>query len=117
MDCCHHGPPWFPWRGAEINFYIWCAVGAVVGGLAGLFIGSKTKVTRIEEVLVGVFGAFIGGEFVTAMLNSGKQQAEFTMIGLVNAIGGAVALVLLLTLMRRAVGPMQSRKKPPHRVR
>ena len=50
LDCCHHGPPWFPWRGAEINFYIWCAVGAVVGGMAGLFIGSKTRVTRIEEV-------------------------------------------------------------------
>lgn len=85
--------------------------------MAGLFIGSKTKVTRIEEVLVGVFGAFIGGEFVTAMLNSGKEQPNFTMIGLANAVGGAVALVILLAVMRRAVGPMQSRKKPPHRIR
>lgn len=104
-------------RGAEINFYIWCAVGAVVGGLAGLFIGSRTKVTRIEEVLVGVFGAFIGGEFVTAMFNSGKEQPNFTMLGLFNAVAVAVAMILLLSVMRRAVGPMHSRKKPPHRVR
>ena len=104
-------------RGAEINFYIWCAVGAVVGGMAGLFIGSKTKAMRIEEVLVGVFGAFIGGEFVTAMLNSGKEQTAFTALGLFNAVAVAVALLLLLSVMRRAVGPMKSRKKPPHRVR
>jgi uncharacterized membrane protein YeaQ/YmgE (transglycosylase-associated protein family) len=112
VDCCHHGPHGPHGRGAAINFYIWCAVGAIVGAIAGLFIGSKTKVTRIEEVLVGVFGAFIGGEFVTAMLNSGKEQPNFTMGGLVNAIGGAIALILLLTVMRRAVGPMRSRKKP-----
>jgi uncharacterized membrane protein YeaQ/YmgE (transglycosylase-associated protein family) len=109
-----HGPHG---RGAEINPYIWCAVGAFIGGMAGLFIGSKTRTTRIEEVLVGVFGAFIGGEFVTAMLNSGKAQTEFTGLGLLNAVVGAVVLIVLLTLMRRAVGPMKSGKKPPHRVR
>lgn len=104
-----HGPHG---RGAEINFYIWCAVGAVVGGIAGLFIGNTSKITRIEEVLVGVFGAFIGGEFITAMLNSGKAPTTFTMGALLNAVGGAIALIVLLTLMRRAVGPMRSRKKP-----
>ena len=100
-----------------INTYIWCAVGAIVGGIAGLFMGSETRVTRIEEVLVGVFGAFVGGEFVTAMLNSGKEQPNFTMGGLLNAIGGAIAVILLLTAMRRAVGPLRSRKKPAHRIR
>ena len=84
----------------------------MVGAIAGLFIGSGGKVTRIEEVLVGVFGAFIGGEFVTAMLNSGKAQTTFTVGGLVNAVAGAIALLLVLVLMRRAVGPMRSRKKP-----
>jgi uncharacterized membrane protein YeaQ/YmgE (transglycosylase-associated protein family) len=106
------GKPWLPWRGAAINLYIWCAVGALIGGIAGLFMGAATKTTRIEEVLVGVFGAFIGGEFVTAMLNSGKAQESFTVGGLLNAVIGAVVLVLLLGVMRRAVGPMRSRKKP-----
>jgi uncharacterized membrane protein YeaQ/YmgE (transglycosylase-associated protein family) len=46
------------------------------------------------------------------MLNSGKAQENFTVGGLLNAVIGAVVLVLLLGVMRRAVGPMRSRKKP-----
>ena len=84
----------------------------MIAGIAGIFIGSSSKVTRIEDVLVGVFGAFIGGEFVTAMLNSGKVQTTFTMTGLLNAAGGAIVLLVLLAYMRRAVGPMRSRAKP-----
>jgi uncharacterized membrane protein YeaQ/YmgE (transglycosylase-associated protein family) len=95
-----------------INTYIWCAVGAVIAGIAGIFMASHTKVTRIEDVLVGVFGAFIGGEFVTAMLNAGKVQTTFTMTGLLNAAGGAIVLLVVLAYMRRAVGPMRSRGKP-----
>jgi uncharacterized membrane protein YeaQ/YmgE (transglycosylase-associated protein family) len=90
-------------------------VGAAIGGIAGFFIGSTSRITRIEEVLVGVFGAFIGGEFVSAMLNSGTAPTTVTAGGLFNAVGGAIAMLLLLTLMRRAVGPMRSRKKPTRR--
>ena len=73
---------------------------------------ASTRVTRIEEVLVGVFGAFIGGEFVAAMLNAGKAPTTFTASGLLYAVLSAVTLLALLVVMRRAVGPMRSRRKP-----
>ena len=95
-----------------INPYIWCAVGAVLGWLAGAAMASSTRTARIEEVLVGVFGAFIGGEFVTAMLNDGKAVDTFSMGGLLNALIGAAVLLFLLSVMRKAVGPMRPHKKP-----
>jgi uncharacterized membrane protein YeaQ/YmgE (transglycosylase-associated protein family) len=104
----NHGAPW---QGADINPYIWCAVGAVLGLVAGSFMGSTARVVRIEDVLVGMFGAFIGGEFVTAMFNGGKAVETFTAGGLLNAVVSAAALLALLGLMRRKVGPMRPHKK------
>jgi uncharacterized membrane protein YeaQ/YmgE (transglycosylase-associated protein family) len=94
-----------------INPYIWCAVGAVLGLLAGAFMGTSARVARIEEVLVGMFGAFIGGEFVTAMINGGKPVETFTMGGLLNAVVSAAVILALLRAMRRKVGPMRPHKK------
>lgn len=104
-----------PWGGAEINFYIWCAVGAGVGWLAGTMMGSKGTILRIEEALVGIFGAFIGGEFIATLLTSAKAAEKFSATALGTAIAGAVVLLVLLRAMRRVVGPLRSRKGPPAR--
>jgi uncharacterized membrane protein YeaQ/YmgE (transglycosylase-associated protein family) len=110
---------------AHINPFIWCAVGAAVGWLAGMVSAATLKTTRIEDVLVGVFGAFIGGEFIAAMLNpppvvavvanapkvvAAPVAAPFTMLGLALAIAGAVVMLVLLALMRKSVGPMGGKK-------
>jgi uncharacterized membrane protein YeaQ/YmgE (transglycosylase-associated protein family) len=115
-----------PWAGTPINPFIWCAVGAAVGWLAGMIAAGTTKTSRVEDVLVGVFGAFIGGEFIAAMLNpppvvtaaanAVKAAAAvpppppFTVLALALAIAGAVGMLLLLALMRKAVGPLRSQK-------
>ena len=69
---------------------------------------------RIEEILVGVFGAFIGGEFVADMLR-GKSSEEFSVSSLGLAAAGAVVMLVLLKVMRGAVGPLQSKKRPASR--
>jgi uncharacterized membrane protein YeaQ/YmgE (transglycosylase-associated protein family) len=92
-------------------------VGAIVGGLSGLLMGSGSKVLRIEEVLVGIFGAFIGGEFVAAMLNDGKAVQGFSPMALMTGIAGAIVMLVLLRTMRGAVGPMRSKKSPTARRR
>lgn len=73
--------------------------------------GNATRTTRIEDVLVGVFGAFIGAEFVSGMMHA-KGTPDFgfgARFGL--AIGGAVLVLGLLMMMRRSVGPMRPGKK------
>lgn len=72
---------------------------------------------RAEDVLVGVFGAFIGGEFFSTLLQGAKAAETFGMTGLLAAAGTSVALMLLLGVMRKAVGPLRNRKSPAQRRR
>lgn len=81
--------------------------------LASKALVGVTPTSVIESVLVGMFGAFIGGDFVAAQLNSGVvNNTQFTLSGLMLAVGGAVVILLLLKLMRRLVGPMRTGKSP-----
>lgn len=70
--------------------------------------GGRTLI--IENVLVGVFGAFIGGEFLVAMLTAGPVPEGFRIGSLAVALGTAVVLLFLLKLMRKAVGPLRASK-------
>jgi uncharacterized membrane protein YeaQ/YmgE (transglycosylase-associated protein family) len=71
--------------------------------------GSRTEM--IESVLVGVFGAFLGGDFLATMLNGGVvNDKDFKIGSLMYAVLGAVVLLLVLRLMRRVVGPMKATK-------
>ena len=78
--------------------------------------GTREKIVILENLGVGVFGAYIGGDFIAAMLSHGKtNDAVFSMTSLGLAVGSAVVTLLLLKLMRRAVGPMQRSKSPRRR--
>jgi uncharacterized membrane protein YeaQ/YmgE (transglycosylase-associated protein family) len=97
-----------------INSFIWVATGAAVGWLFGVLAAGSGKVNRIEEVLVGVFGAFIGGEFVADMIR-GKPTESFSMTSLALAVAGAVVMLVLLKVMRAVVGPLHAKKRPAAR--
>lgn len=91
-------------------------VGALLGGAACLLSGTREKIVVLENLGVGVFGAYIGGDFVAAMLSKGKtNDMDFSMGSLGLAVGAAVIALFLLRLMRRAVGPMQRSKGPRRR--
>jgi uncharacterized membrane protein YeaQ/YmgE (transglycosylase-associated protein family) len=103
--------PAFPWlQESGINPYIWCVVGAVLGGIAGLLVKSGDRIVLIENIGVGIFGAYIGGDFVAAMLNHGVAEKEFTAGSLGLSVAGALVSLGLLRLMQRAVGPMKNSK-------
>jgi uncharacterized membrane protein YeaQ/YmgE (transglycosylase-associated protein family) len=94
-----------------INPFIVCGVGAAVGFVAGPLMGTRSKIIRIEEVLVAIFGAFIGGDFLLTLLEGEAAKPSFFSIqALGMGIAGAGVLLLLLHLMRGAVGPLQSKK-------
>ncbi len=97
-------------RGTFIAPYVWCVIGAILGFLASLSGGEGTIVMRIESVLVGVFGAFLGGEFIAVYLLSPAMQKSINAATVGMAIGGAVVALGLLMAMRKAVGPMKAGK-------
>jgi uncharacterized membrane protein YeaQ/YmgE (transglycosylase-associated protein family) len=63
-------------------------------------------------VAVGVFGAFIGGDFVAALISGSKlvNDKDFRISSLGMAIAGAVLMLIVLRMMRGAVGPMRNSK-------
>lgn len=73
---------------------------------------SNGKVVRIEDMLVGIFGAFIGGEFLPSVLaaKGAAPAAGFSGLALLTGVAGAAVMLALLGLMRKAVGPMRGRK-------
>jgi uncharacterized membrane protein YeaQ/YmgE (transglycosylase-associated protein family) len=94
----------------HINTYIWCAVGAGIAWFVGSLMNKDTKIFLIEDIAVGIFGAFIGGEFLAAMFHAtGGGPAPFgTALGL--AAGAAGVMLALLALLRRAMGPLRAGK-------
>ncbi len=97
---------------ACIDTYIWCAIGAVLGFLMGTIKGGETtQIMRIEEVLVGVFGAFLGAEFMSDMLRAKGDAVQGFGVKFGLAVFGAVVFLGLLALMRRKVGPLKNGKK------
>jgi uncharacterized membrane protein YeaQ/YmgE (transglycosylase-associated protein family) len=95
----------------HINTYIWCAVGAVIGLLMGAMMGSRSKINRLEDVLVGVFGASAGGDMLASMVMGPGRADSFSMGALGLAAAGALGMLGLLAVLRRAVGPLLPSKK------
>ena len=67
---------------------------------------------QVEGIAVGVFGAFAGGEFLATTLRGPVTAADagFSAVALGLAVAGALTMLGVLALMRRAVGPMRASK-------
>ncbi len=75
---------------------------------------SESTGARIENILIGIFGAVIGGEFVAAMVMAPGATENFTVGAAALAVVCSIVLLLLLRLMRRLVGPLRpSKQRPP----
>lgn len=101
-------------HGVSINIYLWCAAGAAIGWLGVGLMGGGIRTVYIENVLVGMFGAVIGGDVVSANFLPAAAASGFSFPALGAAIACAVVGVVLLGLMRRSVGPSKpsrSRKR------
>lgn len=90
-----------------INVYIWCAIGALAGWLSSRLLSQPSRSAQIENLVVGMFGAFVGGDFVAAQLNGGVTAPEFRISSLGLAVLGSVVMLALLQWMRKAVGPLK----------
>jgi uncharacterized membrane protein YeaQ/YmgE (transglycosylase-associated protein family) len=101
--------------GTAINSFIWCAVGGLLGAVAALASRAE-RIVFLENIGVGVFGAFIGGDFLVAMFSGlVKGDTDFHIASLGMAVGAAVFMLFMLRLMRGAVGPMRAPRKAGQR--
>jgi uncharacterized membrane protein YeaQ/YmgE (transglycosylase-associated protein family) len=99
-----------------VNTFVWCAVGLVAGGLVLAARPVPGLVQRAETIAVAVFGAFVGGDFLAAVLGGdAAPSAAFRPASLALAVGGAALMLGLLAWMRRSVGPLRPHKPPRRR--
>ena len=87
-----------------------------MGWVAALMASDAGRILILESIGVGIFGAFIGGDFMVAMVTSGVVDPKvFSTRALAFAVAGAALMLFMLKLMRRAVGPLNASKPKPRR--
>ena len=85
-----------------MNFIIWLVVGGLIGWVASMIMKTDAQQGVILNVVVGIIGSMLGGWFVAPLLGTGTiNQNDFSVMGLVSSLIGAVILLAIVNLFRR----------------
>ena len=85
-----------------MNLIIWLVVGGVIGWLASLVMKTDAQQGMFLNVVVGIVGALIGGWLLSPLLGAGTvNQGDFSILGLLVSLGGAIILLFVVNLLHR----------------
>jgi len=82
------------------DILIWVLLGALAGWIASIIMGRNAQMGALANIVVGIVGAVIGGFLMNAVGAAGVTG--FNLYSILVAIGGAVVLLFIVGLMRRA---------------
>jgi len=82
------------------NLIFWIVLGALAGWIASMVMGRNAQMGAGANIIVGIIGAIIGGFLMNAVGSPGVTG--FNLYSILVAIGGAVVLLFLVGLFRRA---------------
>ena len=85
-----------------MNFIIWLIIGGVIGWIASMIMRTDAQQGMILNVVVGIVGSFLGGLLVGPLLGAGTiNQNDFSIMGLLASLIGAIILLAIVNLVRR----------------
>lgn len=85
-----------------MGIIIWLIIGGIIGWLASIIMKRDGQQGILLNVVVGIVGSFLGGYLIAPMLGSGTANTgDFSAMGLIASLGGAVVLLLLVNLLTR----------------
>jgi len=85
-----------------MNIIIWLVVGGIIGWIASMIMRTDAQQGMILNVVVGIIGSVIGGWLIAPLLGSATvNQNDFSIMGLVASLIGAVILLAIVNLFRR----------------
>jgi len=85
-----------------MNFIIWLVVGGILGWLASLVMKTDAQQGIGLNIIVGIVGALIGGWLISPLIGGGTiNQGDFSVMGLVSSLIGAIILLAVVNLIRR----------------
>ena len=85
-----------------MNLVIWLVVGGVIGWIASIIMKTDAQQGIFLNVVVGIVGALIGGWLISPLVGAGTlNQGDFSLMGLVVSLVGAIILLFVVNLIRR----------------
>ena len=85
-----------------MNFIIWLIIGGVIGWIASMIMRTDAQQGMFLNVVVGIVGSFLGGFLVGPLLGAGAiNQNDFSIMGLLASLIGAVILLAIVNLVLR----------------
>jgi uncharacterized membrane protein YeaQ/YmgE (transglycosylase-associated protein family) len=85
-----------------MNLIVWLVVGGVIGWLASLIMKTDAQQGIILNVIVGIVGALLGGWLLSPLVGAGTlNQGDFSLMGLLVSLVGAIILLFVVNLIRR----------------
>lgn len=85
-----------------MNFIIWLIVGGIIGWLASIIMKRDAQQGILLNIIVGIVGSFLGGFLIAPLLGSGTANSgDFSVMGLVASLIGAVILLAIVNLFTR----------------
>ena len=85
-----------------MNFIIWLIVGGLIGWVASMIMKTDAQQGMILNVIVGIVGSMLGGWLIAPLLGGGTiNQNDFSIMGLLASLIGAVILLAIVNLVRR----------------
>ncbi|URI06362.1 GlsB/YeaQ/YmgE family stress response membrane protein [Aquincola tertiaricarbonis] len=85
-----------------MNLIIWLVVGGLIGWVASMIMRTDAQQGVILNVVVGIVGAMLGGWLLSPLVGVGTvNQGDFSVMGLLLSLGGAIILLAIVNLVRR----------------
>jgi uncharacterized membrane protein YeaQ/YmgE (transglycosylase-associated protein family) len=83
-----------------LNFLIWLSVGGLIGWGASLLLGTQARHSILNNIIVGVVGAFVAGLVLAPLLGvSTLDKSDFSFSSMMLCLLGAVVLVAAVYLL------------------
>jgi uncharacterized membrane protein YeaQ/YmgE (transglycosylase-associated protein family) len=86
-----------------MNVLVWLVIGGFVGWVASMLMNTNGQQGIIMNVIVGIVGAVLGGWLLSGYFGSSTiNQGNFSLNGLVVSLLGAIILLAVVKVLRRA---------------
>jgi uncharacterized membrane protein YeaQ/YmgE (transglycosylase-associated protein family) len=82
------------------NMIVWLIVGAIAGWLAGIVM--KSRQGLITNIILGIVGSFVGGFVLTLVPGVQSVETGLSLGHILTAMIGAIIIIAVVRLLRRA---------------